>query len=112
MRIGGRAAAMQIAAEFGGRLWLLKIGYDEEFSRCSPGTLLMLETLRYAAVRGLSAYEFLGTEEPWTRVWTQKAHPCLSVRIYPATRAGMTALVTDFGRITWCKTAGRARFRL
>src|SRR5947207_4936300 len=40
LRIGGRAAAVQLAAECGGRFWLLKVGYDEEFKRASPGTLL------------------------------------------------------------------------
>lgn len=110
LRIGGWPVAMQIAAECGRRFWLLKIGYNEQFSRCSPGMLLMLETLRYAATRGLSSYEFLGTDEPWTRVWTQNVRPCVSVRIYPATRHGLTALIVDVGRIAWRK-AGRVRIR-
>ena len=111
MRIDGRPVAMQMAAECGRRFWLLKIGYDEQFSRCSPGTLLMLETLRYAATHGLSSYEFLGTDEPWTRVWTQNIRPCVSVRIYQITGNGMMALVADLSRIAWCKTAGRVRIR-
>ncbi len=43
LRIAGRPVAMQIAVERAQRLWLLKIGYDEEYARCSPGQLLMLE---------------------------------------------------------------------
>lgn len=72
LRIDGRPAAMQLAAESGGRFWLLKIGYDETFSRASPGQLLMLHTLRHAAERGLHSYEFLGSVAPWTEVWTDK----------------------------------------
>jgi len=80
LRIGGRAAAMQFAVEWGKRFWLLKIGYDEEFSRCSPGTLLMLETLRYAAGRGLQSYEFLGVVEPWLAAWTKQVRTCVMLR--------------------------------
>src|SRR5262249_3804133 len=68
LKIGGHAAATQIAVESGGGFWLLKVGYDETFARCSPGNLLMIESLRYAATRGLRTYEFLGSEEPWTRM--------------------------------------------
>src|SRR5262249_16919781 len=48
LRIGGQTAAMQLGVEWGGRFWLLKIGFDEAFARCSPGTLLMLEMVRHA----------------------------------------------------------------
>jgi CelD/BcsL family acetyltransferase involved in cellulose biosynthesis len=84
LRIDGKAAAMQLAAESGGRFWLLKIGYDEQFARASPGQLLMLDTLRDAAGRGLRSYEFLGTVAPWTEVWTDRVRECVSVRAYPA----------------------------
>jgi CelD/BcsL family acetyltransferase involved in cellulose biosynthesis len=98
LRIGGRAAAMQLAVTSGGRFWLLKIGYDDSFARCSPGTLLMLETIRYAAAHGLRSYEFLGGLEPWTRVWTQHVRPCVSLRAYPASLRGLAVFTADVGR--------------
>ena len=101
LRIGGRAAAMQLAVEWGKRFWLLKIGYDEEFARCSPGALLMLETLRYAAARGLHSYEFLGVDEPWLQVWTRQVRPCVMLRAYPANALGIAALVADAAKFTW-----------
>ena len=45
---------MQVAVETGGRFWLLKVGYDERFARCSPGSLLLLETIRHAATTGVA----------------------------------------------------------
>jgi CelD/BcsL family acetyltransferase involved in cellulose biosynthesis len=99
LRIGGRAAAMQLAVESGERFWLLKIGYDETFGRCSPGMLLMIESLRYAAARGLGSYELLGTVEPWTSMWTRMTRPCVSVRAYPATAHGIAALLLEGVRI-------------
>src|SRR5206468_8833130 len=92
---GGQPVAMQLAVESGGRFWLLKIGYDERFARCSPGTLLTIEMLRYAASRRLRSYEFLGTVEPWTLMWTRFIRPCVSLLAYPATPPGMAALVAD-----------------
>jgi CelD/BcsL family acetyltransferase involved in cellulose biosynthesis len=101
MRIAGTIAATQIAVESGGRFWLLKVGYDEEFSRCSPGHLLMIETLRYAAERGLQTYEFLGSAEPWTSVWTTQVRPCLSVWAYPNNCRGLAAFTWDAVRFGW-----------
>lgn len=96
VRIDGQPAAMQLAIEHAARFWLFKIGYDERFGKCSPGTLLMLHTLRYAASRGLIAYELLGNIEPWiSELWTRDHHECVRLRTYPFSIAGLTALAVD-----------------
>lgn len=107
MRIGGHPAATQIAVECGKGFWLLKVGYDETFARCSPGNLLMIETLRYAASRGLSTYEFLGSAEPWTEIWTDRVRPCVSVWAYPGNARGMAALTLDALKYGWEKLGRR-----
>jgi CelD/BcsL family acetyltransferase involved in cellulose biosynthesis len=98
MRIAGRAVGMQIAVECHGRFWLLKIGYDESVARCSPGNLLMLHSVQYAAARGLGSYEFLGGAAPWTATWTKTLRQCTVVRAYPFSVAGVAALSWDTGR--------------
>jgi len=95
LRIGNRLAAMQLAIEQSDGFWLLKVGYDPRFSQCSPGLLLMRDTIRYAAEAGLRTYEFLGKAETWTKVWTATEHACVSVRVYPFGLRGMAALVAD-----------------
>lgn len=100
MHIGDKVAAMQLAAETAGGFWLLKVGYDESFARCSPGMLLMAETIRYSARQGLSAYEFLGTNESWTELWTCQLRTCAALRFYPHNASGLAAFATDFG--IWC----------
>jgi CelD/BcsL family acetyltransferase involved in cellulose biosynthesis len=95
LRIGGKAAAMQLAVESGNRFWLLKVGYDPAFRRCSPGMLLTEETISHAAQGGLAGYEFLGIVEPWTRAWTDHAHEQVSIRAYPAGYRGAAALIGD-----------------
>lgn len=101
LRIGGVPVAMQIALECGGRFWLLKIGHDEKYSRCSPGSLLTLHTIGYAATRGLRSYEFLGNEEAWTKKWTDTSRTRVSVRAYPPGARGLVALVADVTRSAW-----------
>jgi CelD/BcsL family acetyltransferase involved in cellulose biosynthesis len=95
LRIGDNYAAMQIAAEHNRAFWLLKIGFDPEFASCSPGNLLLAESLRYSAQQGLSSLEFLGTVEPWTQVWTDHERKCVSLRYYPFNLGGALALAVE-----------------
>lgn len=95
MRIDGRAVAMQLAVESAGGLWLLKIGHDERYAACSPGQQLMLYVAGEAARRGLTAIEFLGEEEDWTRHWTLRARACVALRVYPLTRKGVSTLADN-----------------
>ncbi|MGB2621958.1 MAG: GNAT family N-acetyltransferase [Candidatus Acidiferrum sp.] len=95
LRVGGEAVAMQLALESAGGFWLLKIGYREEFARCSPGMLLIAETIRYAALKGLASYEFLGNAEYWTRIWTSDEIQTVTIRAYPYRVKGIAALAVD-----------------
>ena len=96
MRIDGKAVAMQLAIQWSGRYWLFKIGHDDSYSKCSPGTLLMLHSLGRAAADGLRSYEFLGVIEPWiTQLWTQDQHDCVQLRSYPFNLRGAAALLSD-----------------
>lgn len=95
LRINGQAAAMHVAMVHGGGFWLLKIGYDESFARCSPGMLLIRESISYAAKLGLSTYEFLGKSEPWIEMWSKVQRGCVAVRVYPYDPSGMAALTSD-----------------
>ncbi len=105
LSIAEQPIAMQIAAEQSGGLWLLKIGFDPEFACCSPGILLLADSIRYAAERRLRSFEFLGTAEKWTRVWTEQERQCVSVRHYPYGINGIAALAAD------CAAAAYSRLR-
>jgi CelD/BcsL family acetyltransferase involved in cellulose biosynthesis len=109
LRVGNRGAAMQIAVECGGANWILKIGYDEEFARYSPGMLLILATLQHALARGLHSYELLGTAEPWTVMWTERVRPFVSLSAYPARASGLAALCADMAPVAWRRLRRAAR---
>lgn len=95
LRIDGAAIAMQIAVETEDGFWLLKIGYDEAFKRCSPGNLLIWDAIRRAAEARLKTFEFLGKEAAWTQLWTTDAKPVAALRAYPASLGGLAALAAD-----------------
>lgn len=95
LKIGDEYVAAQIAAECDGAFWLFKIGYDEQFARCSPGQLLMLESIERAARLGLRRFEFLGKSADWTRFWTTAERPRMRLRYYPWTATGIVALLRD-----------------
>ncbi len=93
-RIDGKAAAVTIGVECDGAFWQYKVGYDEAYKNCSPGTLLLVETVRHAANAGLSRYEFLG-HASWMKEWTTDEHPLVRFNYYPFNPAGAAALASD-----------------
>lgn len=98
LRINGQAVAFQLALQHAGRFWVLKIGYDEAYARCSPGILLMHETIRHAFEQGLEAYEFLGTDESWIHMWTDQLRAYVSVRAYPLSLPSLLGLAAAMPR--------------
>ena len=81
LRIGPKIVAMQYAVQANDRIWVLKIGYDEQYRSCSPGMLLMQSMLRYAADCGLRSYEFLGSPAPWINRWTTVGRSTIRVDV-------------------------------
>jgi len=107
LRIAGQAAAMQLALQGEGRFWLMKIGYDAAYARCSPGQLLMLHTIGHAASQGLMSYEMLGNAADWTAGWTRTLRPFVRVRAYPASWPSARALCADASRAAWARWQSR-----
>ncbi len=97
--VGDRTAAMQVAAEWRRSLWLLKIGYDEAFSRCSPGLLLLAHVVRDAARRGLDTLELLGATEEWLEPWSSDVRDAVTVLAYPLHPLAAPATARDAAHI-------------
>ena len=93
--VDGRAIAAQLSVRHLGRLWVLKIGYDEAWSRCSPGMLLLAETMRRAFEERLQSYEFLGSDEPWLHGWHGERRECATLKGYPASLPGIWSRTAD-----------------
>lgn len=95
LRLNGKVIAGQLHIQFGGRLWALKIGYDEAYANSSPGALLTHEVLRYGCEQSLLAFEHLGSAEPWQRRWPVETRDYSSLRFYPLSVRGAQALAVD-----------------
>ncbi|MGH9348217.1 MAG: GNAT family N-acetyltransferase [Vicinamibacterales bacterium] len=111
LRIGGAIAAAQIAVDVYGRLWVLKIGYDEALARCSPGFLLTAEAIAYASRQGLQSYEFLGCAEQWEERWRPVKRPCLLAVFYPWTVRGGVSASLDMAGAAWRRLRPRRNGR-
>lgn len=98
LEVNGSSIATILGVEEGQRFWVLKIGYDERWARCSPGIQLTMETIRYAFEHGLEAYEFLGSEEPWQAMWPRSRHDLITLALYPISCSGVRALSGELYR--------------
>ena len=83
LKINGKAVAVQLLVECSNRLWVLKVGYDEAYARCSPGILLMHKVIQVAFEKRYEAYELLGANESWISIWKPLLHNHETIRRYP-----------------------------
>jgi CelD/BcsL family acetyltransferase involved in cellulose biosynthesis len=95
LRIGERDAACRLILSDRSTWCGIKIGYDEEFARFSPGLLLMHETLREACRAGAEAYAFLGLRENWQGNWPHEVIQDFRLATYPFRPSGALALADD-----------------
>jgi CelD/BcsL family acetyltransferase involved in cellulose biosynthesis len=95
LSVGDRLAAVQVGVVQGGRCFDLKIGYDPEFARHSPGLTLSCEALADGARRGLQAHEFLGLAEDWQRAFATRERRFESLILYPWNVAGVATFAFD-----------------
>lgn len=93
--IGERDAACRLILQQGAAWFEIKIGYDEEFARFSPGVLLMHEVLREACRTSIQSYAFLGLCEGWQGNWPHEVIVDFWLTAYPLAPSGALALLAD-----------------
>jgi len=91
LNVQSHAIAMQMAVVANDSWWVLKTGYDEKWADYSPGMLLTMETVRHVFDQKLEKLEFLGTSEPWLRVWAREDHAYSSLHHFPSSLMGRVA---------------------
>jgi CelD/BcsL family acetyltransferase involved in cellulose biosynthesis len=105
IRLDERPIAVQLTIESGTARYVLKIGFDGEFSRSAPGVIHYLEEIRTALEAG-RALEMGTGEEPFkqelrTGTWTME-----SLGLFPRTLRGALSRQVAAGRM---RVYGRAR---
>ncbi len=69
LRIGGTPIAAQAVLQAGGRLTFYYSGFDTDWHRYSPVTVLHLALLKDAIERGVTSVDYLPGVEPWKTRW-------------------------------------------
>jgi len=105
LKFGHEIAAMELAVEAYGRMWQLKIGYNEQVSEFYPGLHLTESSIRATFERGLSAYEFLGSAEPWEARWRPVHRRYNLLMLYPLNARGIVAGCRDLAGLVWRRTS-------
>jgi CelD/BcsL family acetyltransferase involved in cellulose biosynthesis len=95
LRLGEAIAAVELGVEAYGRLWGLKIGYDERLSAVAPALQLTHASIHMAFERGLDSYEFLGVSEQWQERWKPSRREYELAMIYPFSFGGIAGATWD-----------------
>ncbi len=107
LRIDNQTVAVQMDIEYAQRLWLLKIGFNEKWAKCSPGIILMDDVIKYAFDKKLKSVEFLGSDESWLHIWTDSFHDLVTYNIYRHYISAFSVLLNEF----LAAAAGKIRFK-
>ncbi len=83
VRADNRTIAGHLAVRTGRTLWIWKIGYDEDYSRCSPGVSLMEETICRADEDEKTDGIDLVTDRDWQDHWKPEKRPYYDMWFYP-----------------------------
>jgi CelD/BcsL family acetyltransferase involved in cellulose biosynthesis len=96
LRVGERPVAFQFSLQQDRRYFLLKPGYDESLSACSPGQLLMEDVVEDLIGRGVREFDFLGPDMVWKRDWTDRVRVHTWFSIFPPHGWGRLLHATKF----------------
>jgi CelD/BcsL family acetyltransferase involved in cellulose biosynthesis len=73
LKLDERRIAFAYCLAYNDRMFLLKPGFDPEYGAFSPGNLLSYLALQEVHASNCVAYEFLGYDDPWKRVWSDQS---------------------------------------
>jgi CelD/BcsL family acetyltransferase involved in cellulose biosynthesis len=82
MEVGKDAIAFQFGFRCGDSLWDYSKAYNPDFSRLSPGTMLVPAMLDYGYAHGYREYDFLRGEEEYKMQWSTGIHQTWRVVIW------------------------------
>jgi len=83
--LDSRLIAFQFCLQSASRIDVLKISYDPEFAKFSPGDLLLLNVLELACSQGLSECH-LGRSSAWKMRWATDSNPLCRISVYSNSR--------------------------
>jgi CelD/BcsL family acetyltransferase involved in cellulose biosynthesis len=91
LRVDGIPVAMLLALEYRGKWHLLKTGYDEQYHRSSPGTLLLHDIIQHCYDHDIARIELHGDAQVHKRRWRPDSRLVQRFHLFPATVPGHIA---------------------
>ena len=86
--------AAQLLRVMGGRIYVVKVSYDPELGKYSPGQLIMCRTIQYAIEAGVTHLDFLGEEATWKSDWDVIPDASMALKLYsPGVKGGYAYFV-------------------
>jgi CelD/BcsL family acetyltransferase involved in cellulose biosynthesis len=92
LKLNGETAAGQFCLLSGDTLYILKIGYNEKFSKLSPGNLLLNHVIQDAIQNGVIHDINLVTDTPWHSLWNPLSYTVYRAYLFRKTLRGRLAL--------------------
>jgi len=86
--LDGAVAAFDLCLLYRNRLYLIKTGYDERFSKLAPGLVLRLSTIERCFELGYEAHELLGEDSEWKLKFATTERRHVVLRAYRRTPLG------------------------
>lgn len=96
----GRVLAGNLAIRMPHSVILWKLGYNDDYSRCAPGNMLMEQVLKRAAEQGSPAIIDLTTDQPWYDNWGMERRPFYTARFYFGVKGRLLCYLPDAARET------------
>jgi CelD/BcsL family acetyltransferase involved in cellulose biosynthesis len=109
LTVGGRRIAAIYALRYGGRHYIVKLGYDPEFASCAPGHLACMLSLEHAFAEGAVEVDFLGDDDPWKRDWTSEVRAHRWLFVFPDHFRARCLYLAKFGVVPRLKRSGLLR---
>ncbi|HID55442.1 TPA: GNAT family N-acetyltransferase [Candidatus Poribacteria bacterium] len=82
LEFDGRPVAFEYKLAYNGTVYGLRIGYDEEFRRYSPGLILRSFMLQKAFEDGMREFDMAGHNEDYKMRWTNHIREHIDLTIY------------------------------
>ena len=93
LRLNQRIIAFEYWLRGSGHIEMLKISFDPEFSKLSPGGVLRYLALKQEIETGDSTSYHLGRPSDWKLRWTGVVQPLCTLRVYARTVKGSLAFL-------------------
>jgi CelD/BcsL family acetyltransferase involved in cellulose biosynthesis len=88
LRLDDRQIAFSYCLAVAGTMNVVKVGFDPEFRRYAPGSILTQATIESSFAAGLRRYDFLGAEDAYKLDWTSQVSERLRIQAFAPTPAG------------------------